>query len=147
MFVVSVPTKRGNGMKNTTKGKAKFFLLGWFMSFFAVMFFDAVGMIGIGGAFGDSNRFVTPAFVSLIVWAAIFLLGTLFRALLLVGMFLLFIGTLFVVPLWAYVGLLMADYLLPSDWLCLSNTHFVHFLAMGLVFLVIDSTVHKDHKR
>ena len=117
------------------------------MSFFAVMFFDAVGMIGIGGAFGDSNRFVTPAFVSLIVWAAIFLLGTLFRALLLVGMFLLFIGTLFVVPLWAYVGLLMADYLLPSDWLCLSHTHFVHFLAMGLVFLVIDSTVHKDHKR
>ena len=117
------------------------------MSFFAVMFFDAVGMIEIGGAFGDSNRFVTPAFVSLIVWAAIFLLGTLFRALLLVGMFLLFIGTLFVVPLWAYVGLLMADYLLPSDWLCLSNTHFVHFLAMGLVFLVIDSTVHKDHMR
>jgi len=129
------------------RNKAKSFFLGWFMSYVAVMFFDAVGMIGIGGAFGDSNRFVTPAFVSLIVWAAIFLLGTLFRALLLVGMFLLFIGTLFVVPLWAYVGLLMADYLLPSDWLCLSNTHFVHFLAMGLVFLVIDSTVHKDHKR
>ena len=129
------------------KDKVKSFFMGWFLSYVAVIFFAAIGMIGIGGAFGDANRFVTPAFVSLIVWTIIFCLGRVFRALLVIGAMFMLIGALFAIPLWAYIGFVLADYLLPSDWLCLSNTHFVHFLAMGLVFLVIDSTVHKDHMR
>ncbi len=134
-------------MKNTTKDKTKIFFLGWLMSYFAVIFFAALKMMDIGGSFGESNRFITPVFVSLIVWIMIFLLGTLLRQLLLVGMFFMFVVSLFIVPLWSYVGLIMADYLLPTDWLFLENTGFVHFLAMGLVFLVIDSMVHKDYMR
>lgn len=134
-------------MKGKVKDKVKIFFLGWLMSYFAVIFFVALKMMIVGGAFGEANHFITPVFVSLIVWIMIFSLGTPLRKLLLVGMFFMFVGALFIVPLWSYVGLLMADYLLPAGWLCLDSTGFVHFLAMGLVFLVIDSTVHKDHLR
>lgn len=130
--------------------KLKGYLWGWLLSYVAVIFFAAIKMMEVSGPFGEVNHLVTPLFVSLIVWTMIFLLSTMFKVMLVavaaLTFFMLGLGAILVIPIWAYIGFVLADFILPAEWLVLESTEWMSMLGMGFVFLVIDLIVDRDIK-